>query len=236
MSLFTPHDIDCPACGVVNEYEIVESVNADRRPDLRDALLDGVFQRLSCASCGEQFRVEPEFTYIHVGGNQYLTVWPSSRVGEWPQLEKLSDENFREFFGPGTDPVTEEMGKELRQRCVFGWESVREKIALAAVEIDDVTAELAKLAMMRWSEEIEISLDTELRFIGIKEDDQAMLFGVYQSGEEQLLDQVSISRDLLAEVEADAGAWKSLRDRLTEGSFVDVFRLIAVPETAAAET
>lgn len=33
----------CPACGAELEAETVASVNADRRPDLRDAILDGIF-------------------------------------------------------------------------------------------------------------------------------------------------------------------------------------------------
>ena len=42
MSLFESAKSPCPKCGTPHAFEVVASVNADRRPDLRAAILDGV--------------------------------------------------------------------------------------------------------------------------------------------------------------------------------------------------
>src|SRR5678815_2165427 len=74
MSIFKTVELPCPTCATRVSLELVHSVNADRRPDLRQAVLDGTFQREQCPACGLAFRVEPEFTYIDVGRGQFVTV------------------------------------------------------------------------------------------------------------------------------------------------------------------
>ena len=59
MSVFHTQTVHCPACATPVEFKLVFSVNADRRPDLRDAIVAGTFQRQPCPSCGTEFRVDP---------------------------------------------------------------------------------------------------------------------------------------------------------------------------------
>jgi hypothetical protein len=89
--------------------------------------------------------VEAEFTYIHMAENQFLTVWPSSRIDDW-------------------------------------------------------------------------------RYLGPAEND-TVVFGEFTLGSEEMIEQISVAKTLLNEIEADVEAWQPLRARLTEGSFVDVLRL-----------
>ena len=56
MSVFHTETINCPACATPVEFKLVFSVNADRRPDLRDAIIAGTFQRQPCPSCGTAIR------------------------------------------------------------------------------------------------------------------------------------------------------------------------------------
>jgi hypothetical protein len=168
--------------------------------------------------------VEPEFTYIHMAANQFLTVWPSSRIDDWAELEKRSDEMFNAYYGPGTTPAAAQIGKTLVKRTIFGWQAAREKIAAAAAGLDDVTLELAKIAMMRWSDSTSPDDETELRFLGPAEND-TVVFGEFTLGSEEMIEQISVAQSLLNEIEADVEAWQPLRERLTEGSFVDVLRL-----------
>jgi CpXC protein len=48
MSKFETQTLTCPSCGEAVDFEAVASVNADRRPDLREAILDFSFQRQVC--------------------------------------------------------------------------------------------------------------------------------------------------------------------------------------------
>ena len=52
MSLFETTKLPCPLCGTEVSFNAVHSVNADRRPDLRDAIIAGTFQQEACSSCG----------------------------------------------------------------------------------------------------------------------------------------------------------------------------------------
>ena len=85
MSLFSTIETECPACEATSKYELVFSVNADRRPELRAEIMARTFQRLTCPECGGLFRLEPEFTYFHAAGKQFLTVRPASELPGWPE-------------------------------------------------------------------------------------------------------------------------------------------------------
>ena len=90
MSVFNTVAMACPACGTSVNFELVHSVNAARRPDLRAAILDRSFQRQACPTCGTLFRVAPTFTYLDVGRKQFLAVWPASEVTRWQEFEARS--------------------------------------------------------------------------------------------------------------------------------------------------
>ena len=76
MSIFRTYELNCPACNTPVRFDLVMSVSADRRPDLREAILDGSFQRKVCPACATAFRPEPEFTYIDFARGQYIFVYP----------------------------------------------------------------------------------------------------------------------------------------------------------------
>src|ERR1700759_2618037 len=64
MSLFSTTQLQCPKCQQMTSREGVGSLNADRRPDLRQQILDGTFQIVECSHCGHTFRLEPDFNYV----------------------------------------------------------------------------------------------------------------------------------------------------------------------------
>ena len=70
----------CPACSQFVEFEAVYSVNADRRPDLRDEILAGTFQKEACPKCGESFRLTPELTYLDEERGQWIAAFPADRM------------------------------------------------------------------------------------------------------------------------------------------------------------
>ena len=58
MSLFRPVNLVCPNCKELIVMQAVGSVNADRRPDFRDAILADEFQDVTCESCQHEFRLQ----------------------------------------------------------------------------------------------------------------------------------------------------------------------------------
>ena len=94
MSIFRTAQVPCPSCQTPVSFELVHSVNAGRRADLRNAILNRTFQKEKCPACGVAFRVEPEFTYMDLGRGQFLAVWPAAQVAQWQEHEKRSQQAF----------------------------------------------------------------------------------------------------------------------------------------------
>lgn len=229
MSLFRTIEVPCPSCNVPVSFDLVHSVNADRRADLRAAILNRTFQQEKCPSCGFAFRTEPEFTYINLGRNQWIAVWPASKRARWSECERHSQQAYDKGFGQAAPPEAQELAKEVRPRVVFGWAALCEKLIAHDAGIDDVTLELAKLAVARNQDDSPLAGNVELRLLGVEGDH--LVLGWLQVGSEELTEVVRVSSDLIKEVEAQAADWKELRDELTSGIFVDMQKLM-IPAAA----
>ena len=94
MSRLHSETFACAHCGAPLEMGIVASINADRRPDLRQAVLDDSYQRGRCESCGKGFRLDPDLTYLDAGRGQWLLVRPAEHLDEWPLTEALARQAF----------------------------------------------------------------------------------------------------------------------------------------------
>jgi hypothetical protein len=230
MSLFSTIETACPACDVTAQYELVFSVNADRRPELRAEILDRTFQRLTCPTCGELFRIQPQFTYVHIASHTFITVWPSTDVERWPERVVRSEQAFNRLWGTEAEPIAAQIGSELIRRVTFGWEAVHEKLIAADAGVDDVTLELAKLALLRTQDDIPIE-EVTLRLVGVDENDN-LVIGLFEAADEHVHEQFLVPRTLLAEIEADTEAWAALREQLSEAPFVDIQRLLTAPAEA----
>src|SRR5437879_9048961 len=90
MSMFQTMTVNCPECGTAVDFKAVISVNADRRSDLRAAIIDGSFQRQPCPKCGKDFRLDPELTYVDVGRGQWIAVFPVAKLGQDRKSTRLN--------------------------------------------------------------------------------------------------------------------------------------------------
>lgn len=226
MSMFQTMTVNCPACGAAVEFEVVLSVNADRRPDLRAAIIDGSFQLEPCPKCGQPFRLDPEFTYVDVGRGQWIAAYPLAKTGQWKVLEQQARATFNQAYGPRAPAAARDMGARMKPRIVFGWSAVREKLVAADDRVDDVILELVKLAIIRTSTSSQLSNETELRFLGIEGDKLVMAW--INARSERVVEWLKPLRKLYDDVAANEEGWRALREELSAGLFVDVNRLIAV--------
>lgn len=223
MSIFRTHTLACPSCGAPVDYELVHSVNADRRPDLRDAILDGSFQLQQCPGCGTAFRCEPEFTYLDQKRGQYIGVWPASRRHEWQACAAKTREVFDHSLGVNAPREARALGDKLTVRTVFGWPALVEKLLAQDAGIDDRTLEAAKLAVMRTQEESPLPGRLELRLIAAEGGDP--VFAWLGGGSEgEALPALKVPRKLIDAIEADPAHWQALRESVAEGDVVDFQR------------
>ncbi len=220
MSIFRTVEIPCPSCQAAVAFELVHSVNAGRRADLRQAILDRTFQKQPCPSCGFAFRVEPEFTYMDMGRGQFFAVWPSEKVGQWAEQEKRSRKAFETAFGKAAPAEAQAIGRKLTPRAVFGWAGLSEKLVAAEAGIDDYQLEMAKMAVIRTSDAL--PGNSELRLLGAEP--EKLVLGWIRTGTEDLTEVVNVPRAVLSEIKPESESWKSVRQDLMAGPFVDYRR------------
>ena len=227
MSMFQSEKVSCPSCGKAVDFTVVYSVNADRRPDLREAIIDSSFQRQDCPECGKTFRLEPEMTYIHVAGKQWILCQPFSKIVAWNELEEQARSTFALAYGPTVSRGAQAIGRDLQVRITFGWAALREKLVCAQRGLDDVTLDLLKFALLRDLDDSPLADDTELRLVDIQEDQIALAW--IQAATERFVETLEVPRELYDDIVADQAGWQDLRSELSAGPFVDLRRLLIQP-------
>ena len=215
------------------EFGIVASVNADRRPDFRAAILAGSFQRGTCGKCSYRFRIEPEMTYLDAGRKQWILVKAAQDVADWITLEKTALETFGLAYGPKAGAAAQAIGRGLQARIAFGWAALREKVLCPEYGLDDVTLEQLKVTLTAGLDSCPISDDVELRLDKVEGDHLVMSW--IQAAAERPVETLEVPRALYDEIAADAEGWKDMRADLTAGPFVDFQRLFIPSEPEPGE-
>jgi len=224
MSRFQTQPLACPACGEPVDFEVVMSVNADRRPDLREAILNGSFQRQACAKCGTSFRLDPEMNYLDVGRGQWIAAFPIAKLAQWKIVEEQARSTFARAYGEKAPAAAREIGGCLRARVTFGWAALREKLLAAEHQLDDTTLELVKIAILRGLDNSPVGADTELRLVGVEGSELVMAW--IRAVNEEVVEGLRVPRSLYEEIAADPTGWQALREELSAGPFVDMNRLL----------
>jgi hypothetical protein len=225
MSIFETATGTCAACGADAEVEVVMSVNADRRPDLRAEILAGTFQAVPCPACGARVRVEPEFAYLDLGRGQWIAVHPAADVATWPEAERAARDVFEESFGSGAPAAVRELVGDVHPRVVFGWPALQERLLCADLGLDDVTVELLKFALLsRADGGLTWHGGDELRLAG--GDAETLGFDLLDGATEAPRTRFQVPRRAYDEIAAAPVAWAALRAQLAGGAFVDMARVM----------
>jgi hypothetical protein len=227
MSIIEAQDVPCPACGTVHTFPVAHSLLADRRPDLRDAILADKFQSEVCDECGAHYRREPALNYLDIGRNQWILTRPAAEVIDWPTLEARALGIFELGYGLLAPAPAQEIGKDLTVRVAFGWPALREKLFVRDVGLDDVTLEILKLNLLRTLDGPALGDTTELRLVGVS--DTVLNLAWLDADGEAWIETLDVPRSAYDDVDAAADDYRDLRATLSEGPFVDMNRLLIDP-------
>ena len=222
MSRFLTQSVSCPSCGETIGFDAVVSVNADRRPDLRAAILDGSFQRHACSKCNVSFRLDPEMSYLDVGRGQWIAAFPIAKLVQWKAVEEQARATFARAYGAQAPAAARAIGAGLRARLTFGWAALREKLLAGEHRLDDITLELVKVAMLRGLDQSPLGADTELRLVAVEGAELVMAW--IQAVNEELVEGLRVPKSLYDQITAEPAGWQPLRDGLSAGLFVDMNR------------
>jgi hypothetical protein len=234
MSLIRTQTITCPACENQSRHEIAESVNADRRPDLRDAILDDSFQRIICPVCGGALRFSPHMTYFDSERHQWILALPAHDRPIWESFESGALDIFNRGFGPAAPRMAQSLGKTLTSRVTFGWSGLREKLLCVQFGVNDADLELLKVLLMGTVESTHVRDDAALRLIGVDASGD-LLIGWVSDDNESVDETLTVPRSLLGDIASDPDAWDALRAEIANGSFVDATKLLVQPELPIAD-
>lgn len=231
MSMFKPTTEDCPNCGIPNTADTFFSVNADRRPDLRDDILAGRFQRVKCAACGTDFRLEPNLSYLDAERRQWVMALPINLLPHWDTEEASAAVIFSDGYGTGAPASAREIGDTLTPRVTFGWAGLREKLVIAQNQLDDVAVEELKMIVLREREGNPLEAGVDLRLLNVVGTE--LHLGWVKSFTNEASAVFAVQRPLYDEI-AGNPAWAAIGKTLDAGLFVDMQRLFITPLPVAA--
>ncbi len=225
MSVFNEAHAVCGACGTDNIVSYAASLNADRRPDLRAAILDGSFQAVKCEKCAAALRLPAHMSYLDVGRGQWTLVESYAEIPNWRETEAEARATYDLNFGPDADEAAREIGAELKPRLVFGWPALREKIVCADLSLRDDLLELLKMSIVANVAGSPVADETELRLVG--GGDKTLDFLWLESATEKFISGLQVPRVAYDEIEDDIDDWASMLTSLDGNLYVDMKRLVS---------
>jgi len=223
MSLFLPVNLICPGCGELIIMDAVGSVNADRRPDFRDAILSDDFQDMTCNACEKSFRLQPNFNYLDAGRGQWIAGMPAAQMPDYLEVEDEVGTLFEQSYGAKAPAAARVVGDDLDVRLTFGWPAIREKLLAREHDLDDVVLEMLKLDLLRRMPSAPLAPGKELRLIDVGDD--RLNFVWIDTVSEDGDDEVIVDRQLYDDIANAPEAWAPIRAQLTNGAFVDMQKL-----------
>lgn len=235
MSIFQSEVLTCPACGAEVGFDALFSISADRRPDLRDAILDDTLQRGGCETCGESFRLDPELTYLSIADGQWILAGPPSGFARWSAFEREAQSAFSSAYGDAAPPAARAIGAALTPRIAFGWAALREKLLARRHGLDDVALELLKLALLRGPVGERMADDRELRLVEVAGEPEAQVLTLawLRGPRSEPIEGLRVPRDVYDGIAAGQKDFGAVREELAGGLFVDVNRLFVGAEATA---
>ena len=226
MSVFTTREFTCPECGATLEYDNFDSINADRRPDLRDMIITRDLSVAYCEACDKSFRPEPRLNYLDYENGLWIMAQPINALARWDVEEESATALFAGAYGASAPASAQEIGDGLSPRLTFGWPAFREKLVVKEAALDDLILEKTKLMILANREGNPIAPGVELRLVNAREHSFRMAWIDATTGESQ--QQFDMQRALYDSV-ANSSDWAEIDQKLTAGIFVDIQRMFIVP-------
>ena len=224
MSLYHTETVSCPSCGEANRVDMFYSVNSDRRPDLRQAVLDRNFQQQTCSKCHSTFRVDPDLNYLDAQRGQWIAAHPFDRLGLWETVLADDVASFDKSYGPAASEGARDFGRSLAVRVVFGWPAFREKLVAQDAALDDRDLELLKMAILRRLPKAPLSQTVELRLVDVV--DGKLVLCWVDAVSDEVVETLLVPMRAYDDIATDTESWGVLRETIGSQPFVDMQRLM----------
>lgn len=137
------------SCGHVYEVEAARHLHVTRRPEVRQAVLDGTFHRFACDRCGKVNLCEEVLAYTDFARRQWFTLFPAVQLHNRRDAVRICHELFDRTMVERAPPLVQSWSGELTQRAIFGFAALRDKLVVLEAGLDDRLVEIMKLRMFQ---------------------------------------------------------------------------------------
>ena len=197
MSIKRSVNITCPACGTSQDITLVEVLNAQTDPDLKEDLMHNRLNRVSCSNCDIDFRVDLPLLYTDAK-EELMIHWV-------PENEDANREQILEEFDEAIERMNAETDEQVpvpNVRLVMTRVELIELIYMVEAGMNQRVVEYVKYSIYTRNQEklnpechrmllnVEDSTDDELVFVMQHVEDQQLgqVLGYGRSAYESLLE------------------------------------------------
>ncbi|MAW40060.1 MAG: hypothetical protein CMF27_03940 [Kiritimatiellaceae bacterium] len=181
MSIKRSVNIACPGCGTTQDITLVEVLNAQTDPDLKEDLMHNRLNRVSCSDCDIDFRVDLPLLYTDAKAGLMI---------HWvPENDDANREQILEEFDEVIERMNAEAGEEVsvpNVRLVMNRVELVELIYMIEAGMNQRVVEYVKYSIYTRNQEkldperhrmllnVEDSTDDELLFVMQDVDDREL--------------------------------------------------------------
>jgi hypothetical protein len=239
MSITRTHQVECE-CGAVIALHCADSLNAERHPQLRDAIVERRFHTYRCGACGAGLVVDKQVLYVDLERRQFY--------GLYPESERMSERACGEeviaawHTALGNDaPVSVAalfQTDRFQVRVCFGLEELREKLVAHEAGLSDLALEIYKSELCAGHPEWGQAGVRTLRLEHV-EPDGRLAFYLEQATDPPRPLEAGILAARARYDELHATPWRELLDRhpwIASGPHVSLLRLLLPDVAEAAQT
>jgi hypothetical protein len=116
-------DITC-ACGEVFEAVIWQSANVKVSPQLRDAIVNGTMNVVTCPACGARFHVEVPLLYHDPENHEWIWVYPARYDVEAGQVAAEVEEMWNRIASTMPPDLRQTIETTYKIRLLFGMDAL----------------------------------------------------------------------------------------------------------------
>jgi hypothetical protein len=155
MSQTATHEVRC-RCGATVSVFCADSINAERHPHMRDAILARTLHVFQCGACLGSIAVDKPLLYVDLGRGELYGLHPASERAHEREHGEALVEAWSVAVGDRAGAAARTLfdGNRFHVRLCYGLEELREKIVAHEAGLRDLVVEAVKAEVMAASEEL----------------------------------------------------------------------------------
>lgn len=227
MSITAVREVVC-RCGAPVRVFVATSVNAERHPNMREAILRRTFHVFECGACHQPLGIDKELLYIDLSRREFYGVFPLAAAADPEPCARQVAAAFETALGEGAGAPARSLAAGMRVRVCFGLEELREKLVARAAGLSDLALEVLKADILVANPDLEALGIQTLRLEAVGQDGNLGLLLEQAGDPPRLLQDRALTVERAAYDVFDAMPWEALRARLpgiASGPHVSLLRL-----------